>query len=183
MDHMKHALPVLLTACALIAAGCGGDDSDEPSADKGASERAQEVAATTEKTQPAEQPAAEPARRRRRGPLVKLRDSQLGPVLFSGRDRAVYFFTRDGEDRSRCYGGCAEAWPPFIAKGRPRPGDGVDRSLLGTIKRRDGSRQVTYKGQPLYFYVSDPRGQVLCNDIVEFGGTWYALDAQGNAPA
>jgi hypothetical protein len=49
--------------------------------------------------------------------------------------------------------------------------------------RRDGRRQVTYKGQALYFYVDDPRGQVLCNDIVEFGGTWYAVDSKGNPPA
>jgi hypothetical protein len=42
---------------------------------------------------------------------------------------------------------------------------------------------VTYKGQALYFYVDDPRGQVLCNDVFEFGGTWYAVDAKGNPPA
>ena len=65
---------------------------------------------------------------------------------------------------------------------RPRAAPGVRQSLLGTIRRRDGSRQVTYKGQPLYFYVDDPRGQVLCNDVAEFGGTWYALNSQGNPP-
>jgi predicted lipoprotein with Yx(FWY)xxD motif len=47
----------------------------------------------------------------------------------------------------------------------------VGRSLIGTIERRDGRRQVTYRGQPLYFYVDDPRGKVLGNDVVEFGGT------------
>jgi predicted lipoprotein with Yx(FWY)xxD motif len=119
----------------------------------------------------------------RRGPLVTLRDSQFGPVLFDGRNRALYLFTRDPRNRTRCYGACADAWPPFYAKGRPRAGRGVDRDLLGTIKRRDGRRQVTYKGQALYFYVADPVGQVLCNDIVEFGGTWFALDAKGNPPA
>ena len=64
-----------------------------------------------------------------------------------------------------------------------RAGRGVDRSLLATIERRNGRRQVTYKGQPLYFYVHDPKGQVLCNDVVEFGGTWYAVDAGGDPPA
>jgi predicted lipoprotein with Yx(FWY)xxD motif len=119
----------------------------------------------------------------RRGPRVTLRDSQFGPVLFDGRNRALYLFTRDPRRKTRCYGACAEAWPPFYAKGRPRAGRGVDRSLLGTIERRNGRRQVTYKGQPLYFYVDDPKGEVLCNDIVEFGGTWYALNAKGNPPA
>jgi predicted lipoprotein with Yx(FWY)xxD motif len=119
----------------------------------------------------------------RRGPLVKLRDSQFGRVLFSGSDRALYLFTRDARRRSRCYGDCAAAWPPFYARGKPRAARGVDASLLGTVKRRDGRRQVTYKGRPLYFYVHDPKRQVLCNDIVEFGGTWFALDAAGDRPA
>ena len=129
-------------------------------------------------------PAAEAApAARRRGPLVKLKESQFGPVLFNGRDRALYLFTRDPKKKTRCYGDCAEAWPPFYAKGRPRAGQGVDAGLLGTIERRNGRRQVTYKGQALYFYVHDPKGQVLCNDVVEFGGTWFALDAKGNPPA
>lgn len=119
----------------------------------------------------------------RRGPLVKLRESQFGPVLFSGNDRALYLFTRDGKRSNRCYGDCAVAWPPFYARGRPRAARGVDPALLGTVKRRDGRRQVTYKGQPLYFYEHDPKRQVLCNDVVEFGGTWFALDAAGKPPA
>ena len=119
----------------------------------------------------------------KRGPVVKLGDSQFGPVLFSGGDRALYLFTRDPRNRTRCYGDCAEAWPPLYAKGQPRAGAGVDSNRLGTIKRRSGRRQVTYNGQALYFYVHDPRGQVLCNDVFEFGGTWFALDARGRPPA
>jgi predicted lipoprotein with Yx(FWY)xxD motif len=179
---MTRCLLLFVVACTVLAAGCGSDDSGADTAQgveggKAAAEQAAGAAESPEQSEPAE-PAAKP----RRGPLVKLRGSQLGPVLFDGRDRALYLFTRDPRNRTRCHGACAEAWPPFYAKGRPRAGRGVDRSLLGTIER-DGRRQVTYKGQALYFYVDDPRGEVLCNDIVEFGGTWYALDAEGNPPA
>jgi predicted lipoprotein with Yx(FWY)xxD motif len=177
-DSMRRAL-ALLAALAALAAGCGDDDtagSDEPAA--GPAEERQVDTTTPETEAPPAQPSA-----RRRGPLVKLRDSQLGPVLFDGRDRALYLFTRDPKKTSRCYGDCAVAWPPFYAKGRPRAAKGVDRELLGTTKRRDGRRQVTYKRQPLYFYVDDPKGQVLCNDIAEFGGTWFALTAAGDPPA
>jgi predicted lipoprotein with Yx(FWY)xxD motif len=175
---MKRTL-IGLTACAAILAGCG-EDSDEPAADETtrAGETAQQAAAPAEEAPAEASPAA-----RRPGPRVKLRDSQLGPVLFDGRDRALYLFTRDARNRSRCYGDCAVAWPPFYAKGRPRAARGVDQSLLGTIKRRDGRRQVTYKGQPLYFYIDDPGGQVLCNNVPEFGGTWYALTARGEPPS
>ena len=129
-----------------------------------------------------EPPATTTTAARQRGPLLKLRDSQVGRVLFNGGDRALYTFTRDPSGRSRCHGECAEAWPPFFAKGRPRAGAGVKRSLLGTVAR-GSRRQVTYRGQPLYFYEHDPRGEVLCNNIVEFGGTWFAVTAEGHPPA
>ena len=160
---------IALTACVAVPAGCG----DQSTEDSG-----------TTPAQPAETAtvrAADPARRAR-GPLVKLRDSQLGPVLFNGTDRAIYTFDRD-RSRSRCYGECARAWPPFLARGQPRAASGVEPALLGTIRRDDGSRQVTYGGQPLYFYVGDPKGEVLCNDIAEFGGTWFAVTARGKPPA
>jgi predicted lipoprotein with Yx(FWY)xxD motif len=163
-----------LAACAFIFVGCG-DDSD----DSGARETTERAAAGVAESSPSETAPVV----RRRGPRVKLRDSQLGPVLFDGRNRALYLFTRDSRNRSRCYGACAAAWPPFLARGRPRAADGVKQSLLGTIRRRGGTRQVTYKGQPLYFYIDDPRGQVLCNNVPEFGGTWYALNAEGDPPS
>jgi predicted lipoprotein with Yx(FWY)xxD motif len=166
-----------LGACAGLAAGCGNDTSRQPTG--GGARPAQSVASTGE-TAPAD---PRPTAGRPHGPLVRLRNSQFGRVLFDGRSRALYLFTRDARRKPRCYGDCAQAWPPFYAKGRPRAGRGVQGSLLGTIGRRDGRRQVTYKGQPLYFYVRDPKGQVLCNHVVEFGGTWFALNAAGKPPA
>jgi predicted lipoprotein with Yx(FWY)xxD motif len=157
------------TACAGLA-GCGSGDSYDGGDGGGSTSSATKVSMTADAP--------------RRRPLVKLRRSQFGPVLFSGSDRALYLFTRDGRRKSRCYGDCAAAWPPFYARGgKPRAGEGVDASLLGTVGRRDGRRQVTYRGQPLYFYIDDPEGQVLCNDVEEFGGTWFALDATGEPPA
>ena len=166
---------IAVAACAAVPAGCGDDDSTD------GGDRAQ--AEATEAAQPADTGgAAEPAARRR-GPVVKLLDSQLGPVIFNGRDQAAYFFTRDKGGKSRCYGECAVAWPPFYARGKPRAAGDVKQSLLGTVARRDGRRQVTYAGKPLYFYEHDPKGAVLCNDIVEFGGTWFAVTAAGKAPS
>jgi predicted lipoprotein with Yx(FWY)xxD motif len=178
---MARLLVTLITCAALIAA-CGNDDEgDAATAERG--QTTGEAGAESAASEAGAETAASEAAAARRGPRVTLRDSQFGPVLFDGRNRALYLFTRDPRRKSRCYGACAEAWPPFYARGRPRAGRGVDRDLLGTITRRDGRRQVTYKGQALYFYVADPVGQVLCNDVAEFGGTWFALDAKGNPPA
>jgi predicted lipoprotein with Yx(FWY)xxD motif len=101
-------------------------------------------------------------------------------VLFDGRGFALYAFTRD-KGRSACYGACAMAWPPYFApKGTLRVGPGVKRSLLGTVKRRNGRRQVTYAGRPLYFYVGDTRrGQILCQNVAEYGGRWLIVHPNG----
>jgi predicted lipoprotein with Yx(FWY)xxD motif len=172
-----------LIACTALIAGCGSDDESGTEGEAAARDSGAEAADTEATAGTAGDNGGAAAARPPRGPRVTLRDSQFGPVLFDGHNRALYLFTRDPRRKTRCYGACADAWPPFYAKGRPRAGRGVDRDLLGTIERRDGRRQVTYKGQALYFYIDDPRGQVLCNDVFEFGGTWYAVDAKGNPPA
>jgi predicted lipoprotein with Yx(FWY)xxD motif len=111
---------------------------------------------------------------------LTVRSSQYGRVLFDGSNRALYAFTGDRRGRpSRCYGACAAAWPPYVVSGPIRAGAGTSRSLYGTTRRRDGTRQLTYRGWPLYYYVSDPVGQVLCQNVFEFGGLWLVVRPSG----
>jgi predicted lipoprotein with Yx(FWY)xxD motif len=112
-------------------------------------------------------------------PTVKMRSSQFGRIIFDGGNRALYAFTSDPRGKTTCYGSCAAAWPPYIVRGTLRAGTGTRRSLLGTTRRRDGSRQLTYAGRPLYYYVHDPRGQVLCQNVREFGGLWLVVRPSG----
>jgi predicted lipoprotein with Yx(FWY)xxD motif len=111
---------------------------------------------------------------------LTVRTSPYGRVVWDGQNRALYAFTRDPRGRSACYGACATAWPPYIVRGSLRAGTGVKRSLLGTTRRRDGSRQLTYAGKPLYYYAHDPVGQVLCQNVSEFGGLWLVVRASGD---
>ncbi len=112
---------------------------------------------------------------------LTVRSSRYGRVLFDGRGRALYAFTRDKRGgHSRCYGACAKAWPVYFAKGRATAGKGVRQSLIGTTRRRDGRRQVTYNGRPLYYYVGDKSpGRILCQNVEEFGGTWLVIRPNG----
>ena len=112
---------------------------------------------------------------------LTIRRSRFGRILFEGRGRALYAFTRDRRGgRSRCYGACAKAWPVYFAKGRALAGKGVRQSLIGATRRRDGRRQVTYNGRPLYYYVGDKSpGQILCQNVDEFGGTWLVVRPNG----
>ena len=129
-----------------------------------------------------ERPFAHPAATAAAAPTLRARDSRFGRVLFDRRGFALYIFTRDPRGRSVCTGPCAKAWPPLIVHRRPTAGRGVRRGLLGTTRRRDGRRQVTYAGRPLYFYIGDTRpGQISCQNVVEFGGTWL-VQSPGGAP-
>jgi predicted lipoprotein with Yx(FWY)xxD motif len=111
---------------------------------------------------------------------ITVGESAYGPILFDGRGFALYAFTRDGRGPSRCSGGCADAWPPYVVEGELQAGSGTRQALLATVRRPDGSRQVTYGGRPLYYYVGDQEpGQVLCQDVVEFGGTWLVIRGGG----
>jgi len=111
---------------------------------------------------------------------ITVHSSKFGRILFDGRGFALYAFTRDRAGRSACTGACARAWPPYVVKTRLKAGTGTTASLLGTIRRGNGSRQVTYGGKPLYYYVGDREPlQVLCQNVVEFGGLWLVVRPTG----
>ena len=170
----RLAVPALVAAA--VVAGCGSDDDDTSQEQAGppapATAPSNDVRAAA-----AEEEQAEPTARR--GTKITLGDSQFGNVLFDGRQQAVYIFDRERSSRPRCYGDCAVAWPPVLTRGEPVAGRGVRRSLLGTVRRRDGKRQVTYNGHPLYYY-EEPPGIVTCHNVREFGGLWLAVRANGN---
>lgn len=109
-------------------------------------------------------------------------DAKLGKILVDANGRTLYLFEKDTEDRSSCYGACAGVWPPLTTAAKPTAGSGVTGSLLAITTRRDGKRQVTFHGHPLYHYVSDTGpGQTGGQGLHQFGALWYALSSQGQA--
>jgi predicted lipoprotein with Yx(FWY)xxD motif len=113
-------------------------------------------------------------------PTLTVRTTRFGKILFAGNGRVLYGFTRDRRNGpSRCYGDCAAAWPVYFAKGTLNAGAGVKQSLVGTIRRRDGRRQVTYNGWPLYYYAHEKAGEVKCQNVETHGGTWLVVRPAG----
>ena len=116
------------------------------------------------------------------GSTVKLRDSRYGRILVTGKGLTLYLFTKESTPKPRCYGDCAKAWPPFYTKGKPKVGAGLDPRKVGASKRSDGRRQVTYNGHPLYRYFTEKKpGDIFCQNVAEFGGTWLVVARTGDA--
>jgi predicted lipoprotein with Yx(FWY)xxD motif len=170
---VKRPIVIALAAAALALAGCGGDDDDSSD---GARESAAPATTTEKQAGKTKKPTPSSP-----GITVAVGESDFGSILFDGDDRAIYLFTKESSSRSECYGACAEAWPPVLSDGAPRAAGAAKAGLLGTTERTDGTTQVTYKGQPLYYYVDDPPGQVLCHNVEEFGGLWLVVDPAGDA--
>ena len=167
---------MLVVAGLLVLAGCGDDDDDG-----GASRASEGAAMTAEGTAMKKEGAA--AKRARKGTRIILDDSEYGSMLFGANRQAIYIFENDPRGRTVCYGECAVAWPPVFTKGKPRAGRGVRAALLGTVRRRNGRRQVTYAGKPLYFYAHEGRGEVRCHNVNLNGGLWWVVGPDGRRRA
>jgi predicted lipoprotein with Yx(FWY)xxD motif len=114
------------------------------------------------------------------GVRLHIAKTHLGRILVDSRGITLYDFPPDKGKTSVCYGACAALWPPLITHGKPVAGKGVRASLLGTTRRKDGKREVTYGGHPLYYFVQDRKpGQTTGQGLNQFGGPWWVLSPSG----
>jgi predicted lipoprotein with Yx(FWY)xxD motif len=91
-------------------------------------------------------------------------------VVTNAKGFTLYSFAPDTPAASKCYGSCAQYWPPVT--GTAAAGSGLP-GTVATIKRTDGSPQLTYNGHPLYTYIGDTApGQARGNNLNLYGGLW-----------
>src|SRR4051794_30618597 len=115
-------------------------------------------------------------------PIVSTKHTSLGTFLVDGQGRALYLWDADKSTMSTCSGACAEAWPPLTTKAAPKASGTVKSSLLGTTKRTDGTREVTYAGHPLYYFAGDTGpGQTAGQGSNGFGAPWWDVSPSGTA--
>lgn len=113
-------------------------------------------------------------------PVVKAANSSLGRIVVDARGRTLYLFEKDRGGRSSCSGACATYWPPAVVRGKALAGTGARRSLIGTSRRGDGRRQLTYAGHPLYRFTGDQApGQATGEGMNAFGAEWYVVSPAG----
>jgi hypothetical protein len=77
-----------------------------------------------------------------------------------------------------CYDKCAEGWPPVLAGEEDVELAGVDESLVTTVKRKDGGKQLMIGKSPVYEFKKDGdgtwRGQGLQNK-------WFVIQPNSKA--
>jgi predicted lipoprotein with Yx(FWY)xxD motif len=140
----------------LAAAGCGGGYGS------GGGSSSTSAAASSAKT------------------TVSAQKTSLGTILVGANGRTLYLFEKDTGPKSTCFGACAQGWPPLTATGAATAGNGADASKLGTVSRGDGTKQVTYAGHPLYFFVNDKAaGDTNGQHVDAFGAEWYVVAPSG----
>jgi predicted lipoprotein with Yx(FWY)xxD motif len=96
-----------------------------------------------------------------------------GQILTGKNGMTLYSFDRDvpRSGKSACYGDCTAVWVPV-------PVADASGAEFGSLGRADGTRQLTYHGQPLYYYVQDRKPGDAHGDNAN--GVWHAL--RGPAP-
>ena len=104
-----------------------------------------------------------------------------GTALVDSTGRTLYLFEADSPRMSNCSGACAQVWPPLLAHGGQAMGSAtIQQGLIDSVARPDGTRQVTYDGHPLYYYVGDKEpGHAAGQGLNQFGAAWYVVAPSG----
>jgi predicted lipoprotein with Yx(FWY)xxD motif len=157
----------VLGASALLAAGCGSSKSSSSNSPSAPSTNAQSSTSSSVGVGIA---------------VTAKHAAKLGTVLAAGpRKMTVYLFEADNGSSSKCAGACSTAWPPVITSAAPVASGGAVTAHLSTIKRADGTAQVTYNGHPLYYFVKDKdAGDSYGQGVHAFGASWYVLAPSGS---
>lgn len=167
------ALAILTAA---LAAGCGSS-SKASVAPTTSTSSAAHVSSASQGGSAAPQPSVV---------IASFKTPQDGTLLVGASRRTLYVFKPDEKSTSThdksstCYGGCAAVWPPVVASQTPEVGGLATKALVGLTARKDGTKQVTYNGLPLYYYAPDTKaGQATGNHLKDGFGFWTGMLPSG----
>ncbi|HEY2397556.1 MAG TPA: hypothetical protein VGH78_01065 [Solirubrobacteraceae bacterium] len=113
---------------------------------------------------------------------VGVKQTPLGKTLVDANGRTLYLFEADTHGVSTLSPAGLAVWPAFTGATTPQARDGAVAADLATVAGPGGTRQVTYNGHPLYYYVGDHSpGSAAGQGLNQFGALWYALSPSGDA--
>jgi predicted lipoprotein with Yx(FWY)xxD motif len=104
---------------------------------------------------------------------------RMGAVIEDQGGFVLYRFDGDENDpsKSNCDAECAKVWHPALTNdGKPKI-KGVDATLVSTVTRTDGTKQLTVKGWPVYHYIGDVKAGTWKGQNV--AGKWFVIRPDG----
>ena len=111
---------------------------------------------------------------------VKTGSSSLGMILVDSKGMTLYSLSAERNGKFICTpAACTAIWHPLTVSAGSTP---AGASSLGTVKRPDGTTQVTYKGAPLYTFAQDQEPGATKGQGFKDVGTWSAVTV-GTSPA
>ncbi|RVU16546.1 hypothetical protein EOT10_36685 [Streptomyces antnestii] len=112
--------------------------------------------------------------------LTAAKVDKVGTVVTDSKGFVLYRFDQDSAKPTKvtCYGSCATLWPAATATdAKSITVKGIDKKLVSTVKRSDGTTQITLAGWPLYRYSKDDQPKEAYGQGVL--GTWFAATPTG----
>jgi predicted lipoprotein with Yx(FWY)xxD motif len=112
--------------------------------------------------------------------LVAADNTTLGAKIMTDKDgKTLYLFGKDTTQPpvSTCNDACAQQWPPLLVEGKQITFTGIDQTLIGTVIRKDGSKQITINRWPVYLFAKDKAPGDVSGQAM--GETWYAITPDG----
>ena len=104
----------------------------------------------------------------------------LGAYLVDGKGLTLYWTTKDSVGHSNIVGATLANWPIFYTPNIVVPPSLLNSLDFGSITRADGSKQTTFKGWPLYYYVKDQvPGDTQGQGV---GGVWFVANLTDLGP-
>jgi predicted lipoprotein with Yx(FWY)xxD motif len=94
-------------------------------------------------------------------------------LLATTKGRTLYSLSAENGGKFICTetSGCTSLWTPLTVAGGVKPQGPVK---LGTVKRPEGTVQVTYRGHPLYTFSGDKKPGQAKGEGLKDVGTWHA---------
>ncbi len=162
---MRHLLKLSIPALAasLLLAACGSSSSSNTTGS----------AAST-------QPAAQSSSSSSSAVAVKTASSSLGTILVDSQGMTLYHLSGEQGGKFICTStACLGVWHPLIAPSSGAPSGEV--GSLGTVKRPEGTMQVTYKGTPLYTFAQDAQAGETNGQGIKDVGTWRVITTSSSS--
>lgn len=104
---------------------------------------------------------------------VKVAEKEgIGKYLTDTEGKTLYWFKKDTAGMSACAGPCLEKWPIYF-RGKVEAKGTLKNEDFGTITRKDGKKQTTYKGMPMYYFFQDKKaGDTLGHKVND---VWFVI--------